>query len=264
MPSARFSEVAAQVRNWGRWGSDDARGTINLIDDAARRRGIDSVIDATPFCLGLPMSAAEGIQMGFIKGRVNPSIEMTRINIAEEMAPDGPAFNEDVVTFSMQCATHLDGLAHISSDGLLYNGYPADEIDQNGSTRLGIHHLGAVVTRGVLLDVARARGEEILPAGHAISVDDLEEAVAFGGTRPGPGDAVCIRTGQMKHLALGRPVDDPERNLIAYTWPAPGLTIETAPWFRDHDVSLVAIDTMTLEVFPGEVPLATLVLVSML
>lgn len=252
MSSRLFDEIAQQVNNWGRWGPDDVLGTVNLIDPAARRRAAAAIVDGTAFSLSLPLSAAEGIQLGFIKGRVNPSIAMSRINTPEEMAPHGPAFSEDVVTFSMQCATHIDGLAHVSFDGLLYNGYDATEIDADGATRLGIHRLGPLVTRGILLDVARARQEDILPAGHPISVEDLEAAVELAGIRPVAGDAVCIRTGQMRHLALDRALHNPGRDLVAYTWPAPGLTMETARWLREHDVSLAATDTMTMEVFPGE------------
>ena len=252
MSSPAFDAMAARVRNWGRWGADDVRGTLNLIDEAARRRAVDAVVSAEVLSLSLPLSEAEGIQLGFIKGRQNPTMTMTRINVAEAMAPDGPRFNEDLVTFSMQCATHLDGLAHVSVDGHLYNGYPADEIDASGSARLGIHHVGPIVTRGVLLDLARARGEELLPAGHQISVDDLEQAVAHAGVRPEPGDAVLIRTGHMAHLAPGRPLDDPARDLLAYSWPSPGLTIATAGWFHDHDVALVATDTMVFEAYPCE------------
>ena len=252
MSSPAFDAMAARVRNWGRWGDDDVLGTLNLIDEAARRRAVAAVVSAEAFSLSLPLSAAEGIQMGFIKGRTNPSMTMTRINAPEAMAPDGPCFNEDIVELSMQAATHLDGLAHVSVDGHLYNGYPADEIDELGSARLGIHHLGAVVTRGVLLDLAAARGEDLLPAGHQISVEDLERAVDHAGVRPEAGDAVLIRTGHMRHLAPGRPVDDPARDVLAYSWPSPGLTIATAGWFHDHDTALVATDTMVFEAYPCE------------
>ena len=252
MSSSAFDEISAKVNNWGRWGSDDVKGTLNLIDRAARLRAAAAVVEGDAISMSLPLSAAEGIQLGFIKGRVNPRIEMSRINVPEEMAPDGPSFSEDVVSFSMQCATHIDGLAHVSFNGQLYNGYDAGEIDADGSARLVVHHLGPIVTRGILLDVARARGEDILPAGHGISIEDLEAAVELAGIRPEPGDAVCVRTGQMRHLALGLALDDPGRDLVAYTWPAPGLTMATAVWLREHDVSLAAIDTMTMEVFPGE------------
>ena len=55
---------------------------------------------------------------------------------------------------------------------------------------------------------------------------------------------MLVRTGQMVHLAPER------RDLVAYTWPSPGLTIETAEWFHAHDVAAVATDTLVFEVFP--------------
>ena len=91
MSSAAFDAMAARVRNWGRWGDDDVLGTINLIDDAARLRAAASVVSGQALSLSLPLSEAEGIQLGFIKGRTNPSMTMTRINVAEDMAPDGPS-----------------------------------------------------------------------------------------------------------------------------------------------------------------------------
>ena len=42
------------------------------------------------------------------------------------------------------------------------------------------------------------------------------------------------------------------RDLVAYTWPTPGLTMATAEWFHAHDVAAVATDTMVLEVYPCE------------
>jgi kynurenine formamidase len=252
VPSDAFVRIAAEVRNWGRWGDDDRLGTLNLIDHDARQRAIASVVNGEAFTLGLPMSAAAGIQLGFIQGRKNPTLTMTRINQPEVMAPDGPSFNEDLVTFSMQCATHLDGLAHVSVDGHLYNGYDAAEIDADGSNRLGIHHVGAVVTRGVLLDLPRALGLDHLAPGHPITPADLDVAEAALDVHIEPGDALLIRTGQLRHLALDRPLDDPTRDLIAYSWPAPGLTMATSEWFRARDVALVAIDTMTFEVYPCE------------
>ena len=101
-----------------------------------------------------------------------------------------------------------------------------------------------VVSRGVLLDVARALGHEVLPPGHPISPDDLDAASTLAQVALEPGDIVLVRTGQMVHLAAGR------RDLIAYTFPSPGLTMETAGWFHAHDVAAVATDTLPFEVIP--------------
>ena len=113
MPSA-FTDLARRVSNWGRWGADDQLGTLNFIDAAARLRGVAAVHDGNAFPLGLPMSEAEGIQMGFIEGRVNPTRSMICVNNPLSPDPEWIASSEDVVTFAMQCATHWDGLAHVS------------------------------------------------------------------------------------------------------------------------------------------------------
>ncbi len=258
---ASFSEAAARVSNWGRWGDDDQLGTLNLIDRAARLRGVAAVRDGAAFPLGLPLSEAEGIQMGFIKGRVNPSHSMICVNEPLTDDPTWIASSEDVVTLAMQCATHWDGLAHVSYGAgpegpRLYNGYPAAEVTGAGAAVLGIHRVRSLVSRGVLLDVARAKGLEILAPGYPITPGDLDAASDLAGLTVEPGDVVLVRTGQTAHLALpGRPGlggADPVRDLVAYTWPVPGLTVATAGWLHDRDVAAVATDTMVLEVYPCE------------
>jgi len=239
-----FAEVAARVRNWGRWGPDDQIGTLNLVDGVARRRAARSVQSGKAFALGLPLSESEGIQAGFIEGRVNPTRTMIAVNGPLSADPDWICASEDVVTLALQCATHWDALAHTSYGGHLYNGYPASEVTGAGAARCGIHLLGTVVSRGVLLDLPRALGTDVLEGGHPISPGELDEALDLAGIDIEPGDIVLVRTGQMAHLA------EPGRDLIAYTYPSPGLTIETAEWFYTHDVAAVATDTLVCEVYP--------------
>ncbi len=242
-----FTDMAARVRNWGRWGPEDEIGTLNFIDEAARRRGAAAVVSGRAFALGLPLSEAEGIQLGFVEGRVNPTREMVQVNQPVNAdQPDWVCFSEDVVTMATQCATHWDALAHSSYGGVIYNGYPAGVVSADGAARCGIHRLGPVVSRGVLLDVARALGVDVLEPGYPIMPEDLDAAVGLAGCAVEPGDIVLVRTGQMVHLAPER------RDLVAYTFPSPGLTIETAGWFSDHDVAAVATDTLVFEVYPSQ------------
>jgi kynurenine formamidase len=241
---AAFSDVAARVRNWGRWGPDDEIGTMNFVDEAARRRGVDAVRSGTAFALGLPLSAAEGIQAGFVEGRVNPSVDVVQTNNPLSPDPEWICASEDVVTLATQCATHWDALAHVSYGGVLYNGFPASSVTEDGAARCGIHRLTTVVSRGVLLDVARALGRDVLEPGYPISPDDLDAACRLANLEVAPGDILLVRTGQMVHLRA------PARDLVAYTWPSPGLTIETAEWFHARDVAAVATDTLPFEVFP--------------
>jgi kynurenine formamidase len=241
-----FAEVAGRVRNWGRWGPDDEIGTLNLVDDRARRRAAAAVVSGKAFALGLPLSEAEGIQAGFVKGRVNPTRTMIQVNEALSPDPDWIRTSEDLLTMATQSATHWDALAHASYGGVIYNGYPASSVTEAGAARCGIHRLGTVVGRGVLLDVARAKRVDVLDPGYPIMPADLDEACALAGVDVASGDIVLVRTGQMVHLAPQR------RDLVAYTWPSPGLTIETAEWFFARDVAAVATDTLTFEVYPSQ------------
>jgi kynurenine formamidase len=236
--------VADRIRNWGRWGPDDQIGTLNLIDRDARMRAAGAVTSGKAFTLGLPLSEAEGIQAGFIKGRVNPTRSMIQVNEPLSPDPDWVCSSEDVVTLALQCATHWDALAHCSYGGVIYNGYPASSVTEAGASVCGIAQLTTVVSRGLLLDLPRALGLDVLEPGYAIRPEDLDAACALGRLEVAPGDIVLVRTGQMVHLAA------PHRDLIAYTWPSPGLTIETAEWFHAHDVAAVATDTLVFEVFP--------------
>jgi kynurenine formamidase len=245
-PSDRFTEVASKVRNWGRWGEEDELGTLNLIDDEARLRGASCIRTGRSFPLGLPLSERGGIQAGIVPGRINPLRTMTHLNTPLSDDPDWIASSEDIVVMGTQAATHWDGLAHVSYGGYLYNGHPASTVTAEGATRCGIHLVRTLIGRGLLLDVARAKGQAVLEPGYPIQPADLDAACELGRLVVEPGDIVLVRTGQMVHL------ERPGRDLIKYAFPSPGLTIRTAEWFRSHDVAAVATDTLPLEVFPGE------------
>ena len=245
-PSERFVEIAAKVRNWGRWGDDDQLGTLNFIDDEVRRRAATSVRSGRAFSLGLKLSEKDGIQAGIIPGRINPLRTMTHLNTPLSEDPDWICSNEDVVAMGTQAATHWDGLAHVSYKGKIYNGFPASSVTAAGASRCGIHLVRTLVGRGVLLDVAKAKGLEALEAGYAIQPEDLDAACELGRLHVERGDIVLVRTGQMVHL------DRPHRDLMRYAFPSSGLTMSTAEWFHSRGVAAVATDTLPLEVFPGE------------
>jgi kynurenine formamidase len=210
------------------------------------RRGAAAAKTGKRFSLALPLHA-DGIQLGFVPGRINPLRTMIMLNATPPGEKTELRVNDDVVVMALQAATHWDGLAHVSFDGQIYNGYPASSITaEAGASRCGIEKVSTVVTRGILLDVARGKGLERLEPGYAIGPDDLDVALRLTGLDVEPGDIVLVRTGQMAFLHQGRP------DRLAYTWPSPGLTVATVPWMRAHDVAAVATDTLTFEVYPPE------------
>jgi kynurenine formamidase len=239
--------LAAEVSNWGRWGADDELGTLNLIDDAAVARGLAAARTGTRIPLAIRLDA-NGPQLGTIPGRINPLHTMVAINMAYTGDRDDCCFSDDTITMGLQACTHWDALAHVSYAGLLYNGFPASSVTaERGATRCGIHKVTSIVSRAILLDVAAALGHDGLPAGHPIRQADLDAAVARAGVAVEPGDIVLVRTGQMRHLKAR----DREGYLLR---DQPGLTTDTIRWFRRHDVAAVAIDTLAMEVHPGEDP----------
>lgn len=244
----RFGAIAAQVNNWGRWGDDDELGTVNLVDDRARLRAAAAVRSGRAFALGLPLSEEQGIQVGLVPGRVNPVRTMVTVNEPLSADPDWICASEDVVTMALQAATHWDALAHVSYGGRLYNGHPSSSVSEAGAALCAVDKLGTLVTRGLLLDVARAKGVVSLEGGYPITPEDLDEACSRQSVEPEPGDVVLVRTGHMVHLSGGRS----KRALLAYAFPAPGLGMECATWFHAHDIAAVATDTLALEVFPCE------------
>src|SRR5918994_1297778 len=210
-----FTELADRVRNWGRWGPDDELGTVNLVTPEVRRRAAACVRTGKAFSLALPLSESEGIQTGLLPGRINPVRTMAQIN-NPILDSDQVRTSDDLVVMGLQCAT-----------------------------RCGIHRIRTLVSRGVLLDVARARGVERLEGGHVITGDDLDAAEELARVQVAPGDVVLVRTGHMAVLG--------ERGgKHKYLAPSPGLSMRSAPWLRERDVAAVATDTLTFEVFPGE------------
>ena len=245
MLTDEFLAIATRVSNWGRWGDDDELGTINLIDEAAVRRGAAAVKTGTRFSLAVRLDQ-HSPQIGGVPGRVNPLRTMIAINSQFAGTPDGFCTSDDVVTMGLQAATHWDALAHVSYSGQIYNGFLASSVTaEAGASKCGIHRVTSLTTRGVLLDVATALKTERLDAGYGITTDDLDVALELAGVRLEPGDAVLVRTGFIQLFTA--------RDRQGYAGgDQPGLTMRTAEWFHDRDVAAVATDTFTFEVWPCE------------
>jgi kynurenine formamidase len=242
-----LQELARRVSNWGRWGADDQRGTLNLIDAAAVLRGRDAIRSGRSFSLAIPFDQT-GPQWDNVNmpERINPELRTYMVNLTFTGDPADFTTSDDSFRMGSQAATHLDSLAHAGYEGKLWNDTPDSVVSAAGAARLGIEQFGALATRGVLLDIARLHGVDHFDENYAITGDDLAAAASAAGIDVTPGDAVLVRTGQMHYLRAG----DRER----YSHPSPGLSTRSIEWFRDNDVSLVATDTITFEVYPCENP----------
>lgn len=232
---------AARPGNWGRWGDDDEAGALNLIGPQQVLRAAGLVRQGRVVSLGQPL----GPQTPVPPHRKSPERYMARDGgdyAAGARRPGGFQFAEEVISLSAHSGTHLDALAHAWYDDHLYNGFPSTTVrSTTGATRCGADKLRPVVTRGVLLDVAKVRGGP-LDSGDAVSQQDLERACDLAGVRPEAGDAVVVRTGWMEQAGEDAP---------RYYGGEPGLALDAAGWLAAADVALVGADNYAVEVQPS-------------
>ena len=242
--------LGERYSNWGRWGDDDERGTLNLITP-------DHVLGACQLPRsGKVISCAlafdeHGPQSG-LGGRHNPIHVMLAdggdaLCGAQDFLPGGFRYADDSVTMPLQCGTQWDALAHVFYDGMMYGGRDIRLVTSRGARANSIDKIkDGVVGRGVLLDVARHRGVEWLEDGTPILPQDLDACAESHGVTVESGDIVLVRTGMMT------------RCLAQESWegycggPAPGLSLHCARWLYEREVAAIATDTWGVEVLPNE------------
>jgi kynurenine formamidase len=226
-----FDELFERCCNWGRWGTDDQRGTLNHLTPertVAAARLIES---------GTSVSCARVVDVDAAVDNPDPAEhEMTRLPVLE--APDqkaAAAFDRLAIACHGEVYSHVDALCHIAYRGKLYNDVDVDVVGVHGAERLGLEHLGSGITgRGVLLDVAALRGRPWLEAGETIDADDLERAEEAAGVTVGPGDVVLLRTGH----ALRREAQGPWDAAAAKA----GLHPRAMPWLKDREIAAIGFD----------------------
>jgi kynurenine formamidase len=241
---AGWRETGQAVRNWGRWGPGDQRGTMNLVGAEQIRRAAAAVSAGKLFDLSIPLDS-RGPQDGSDRG--NPVRLMSVIGGAGD---GGGAFryNDDYVFMPLQAGTQWDALCHVYYDGLMFNGVPASAVDAVGASRLGIETQSPGVTgRAVLADVAGHEGVRWLPGGMAIGPQLLEDTLRDQGTDLADGDILLVRTGWLRMLAE-------QRDRAAFFATEPGLSWQCCAWLHEHQVAAVASDNWALEVLPSAIP----------
>jgi len=253
-PEGAIAAAVARCSNWGRWGDDDVRGTLNFIDDAKRAQAGTLIRRGASFGLSLEFSM-DGPQKGW-RRRTNPVHTMLDTGTDAEAGiqgfPHGLGGADDVVAMPLQCSTQWDGLGHIFDHGRAWNGRRAGEVvTSEGDQVTGIETVADLfVSRGVLLDVGRVCGVDgELPDGFAITVEHLDATIADHGVEIGTGDILLVRTGQ-----LARAKRDGWNDYAGGA--APGLSFTTVDWLHLSRIAAIATDTWGFEVRPNEFDIA--------
>ena len=221
MPSqAEVESWYTDRRNWGRWGDDDQKGAVNLITPAKS-------------------AAAAGLVRNGRKVSMSRVFEPEQHFLRKSPRAGGAGAVVDYYGFIYhgQTITHIDALCHMWDADGMWQGRDADvEVTTQGAAFGAIDAWSdGIVTKGVLLDVPRHRGEPHVTPERPVHGWELAEIARAEGVEVEPGDALLVYSGKDPYVRAGGEYGGGDR---------PGLSVTCAKFIRDHDVALLGWDMM--------------------
>ena len=234
-----FLRLQKELSNWGRWGADDQMGAVNLITPEKRKAALHTVKEGVSFSMARNAEIKEAVD--------NPvPIVRKTTRTGASVSHTGIASTSDTffISYHGMAHTHMDSLCHFVYDGKIYNGYSSDVVGEDGAAKNSIINFkNGIITRGVLMDMARYKGVDWLEPGTAIYPEDLEGWEKKAGVKVQSGDVMIVRTGRWaRRDALG-------------PWPPTqlaGLHMSCAPWMHARDVAIIGGDDAQ-DVLPSQV-----------
>ena len=245
MPRDCAAQIAKDVAAKSPWGPEDEIGTLNLMTDASRLEALKRVTGGKVYDLGVDLFVGMPTCCGEF-GDPTFQIFMTHAP-ARGNSKELLSYSGDAVNMYTHTGTHLDALNHFGLRGKIWNQVSAsDALGVRGWTKSGIDKYPPIVARGVLIDVARSKNVQHLPASYAITPADLKEALQKQGTQLLPGDVVLVRTGLMSLWP-----DQSKYRLLDEA----GLGLEAAQWLvEERRAMLLGSDNLGIESLPSTNP----------
>ena len=242
-----LAPVTADAQSWkppadsqrcpSKWGAGDERGSGNHMKP-------ETVLRATQL-----IRTGEVVELSHVLSASMPFFGTRRFDVHTKrtfmnQVSNRRGSNEEILISEMgQVGTQLDGFAHQTIEDKVYNCFKVDEISSRGGfTKVGIEKVGALITRGVLIDVAGLKGVDMLGDSYEITVQDLEQALQRQNLKLQPGDAVIIHTGCGKLWG---------KDNARYVKTCPGVGVKAAEWLVKQDPMLVGSDNWPVEVAPN-------------
>lgn len=220
-----------------KWGANDVRGSGNHMKPQA-------VLNASRL-----IRTGEVIELGRVLSEGMPLSGGRRFEILTKRTRNDPGANrrgsneELVVSEIGQVGTQFDTFSHQMIADSMYNCHKLSDVaTRTGFTKLGVENVGALMTRGILIDVAALKGVEMLSETHEITVQDLQQALARQKLTIQPGDAVLVHTGWGKLWG---------KDNARYQRSSPGIGTAAAEWLVRQDPMLVGSDNGGVEVSPN-------------
>jgi len=225
-----------QVSNWGRFGKDDERGTLNYL--TAERTAAAAKLVRT----GQSISCARNFPV--TPGPENPTPALHHIVVGgdDPCAHGIPGLEASLdfigIAYHGLASSHIDALCHVFVDGKMYNGYPATDVRSTGAKRNSIMAArNGLCGRGVLLDIPRLRGTGYVEPKEQVTAAELDQAEERQGVRVGEGDILLISVGRDAWRAKNKP--NPGEGP-----PLAGLHPSCIPWLFERKIAVLGSDAV--------------------
>jgi kynurenine formamidase len=220
-----------------KWGAGDQRGAGNHMKPETVLRAARLIKTGEVFELGRVL--AEGMPLP--AGR---RFEILTKRTRNDPGTNRRGSNEELVVAEIgQVGTQFDTFSHQMIGSSMYNCFTLEQTaSRTGFNKLGVEQVGALVTRGVLLDIAALKSVPVLSETYEITPQDLQQALAAQKLTLQPGDAVLIHTGWGAHWGT---------DAARYQRSSPGLGTAAAEWLAKQDPMLVGADNAAIEISPN-------------
>lgn len=222
-----------------KWGKDDEIGAANLLTPELAIKAASLVTTGKVYQLGIPVDRATP---AFPPRELDITILMPNQYQNTSYADNKMTYLDDTFHGWLGIGTQIDSLAHLGKDGVFYNQNKAkDFVSVTGVKKMGIEKIPAIVTRGVLINMAKHKGVEMMTEGMEITPDDIKAAAQAQGVSIEKGDVVVFHTGWLPMID-----QDPKR----YAAGEPGINTEAARYLASLEPVAVGADTWGIEAVP--------------
>ena len=225
-----------------RYGADDTLGAINNLSPDIVRKAAKLIKTGKTYALGVetgPTSPA------YPPRQYSMTILQLDDGTGTPLGTNKATGNDDLMNLWMGIGSQIDGLGHMGINHVYYNGNKAEDfIAVTGLQKLSIDKLPPIVSRGVLIDMAKHMGQDILPAGTAFNSAEIKAAAKAQRVKIRKGDVVLFHTGWLNVMD-----SDPVKFMAGQ----PGLGVDGAKYLAKQGVVAVGADNWALEVLPGEI-----------
>lgn len=230
-------------------GSDDQVGALRAIT-AESRAAIMGRLDparvydlSVDYFLGMPSFQAAGDPAYQIWMTHTPAgTVVDNLNGVGREINSCVGYSGDVILMYTHTGTHIDALNHFGYGSEIYNGFDATRhLGSRHWMVCGAEQIPPIIARGVLLDVAAAKGVECLEPSYGVTVADCKDTLARQGSSIQAGDVVLLRTGRMRYWPDGSRVFGN----------SPGLTVEAARWLTAQGIIAIGADNEAVEKTPS-------------